>query len=112
MNPQGIAVERADGTLECWHQGRLHREDGPAVQAATAMLIEVPYTQVLLAAPVDLWFRRGRLHRTGAPAIEDSRDSALWYANGKLHRDEGPAIEDAEGELRFWFRDGQPHREG
>ena len=39
------------------------------------------------------WFKNGKLHRDGGPAIEFKNGTKKWYKNGKLHRFKRPAIE-------------------
>jgi hypothetical protein len=117
LNALGTAITREDGSFECWHRGRLHREDGPAVGFAgremrLAYRIGDVYSSMRLRGPVNLWFLNGRLHRVGGPAVRDSVGSTLWYLNGKLHRDDGPAIEDLDEETRWWCQDGLAHRDG
>jgi hypothetical protein len=56
------------------------------------------------------WWREGELHRKDGPAVEQADGGAMWYRNGKLHRDGGPAIERADGSSA-WYRDGNLHRE-
>ncbi len=113
-NPKSTAVERPEGTREHWHRGRLHREDGPAIEfAGTALRLRLPFGDLRLAGPADLWFRRGRLHREGEPAVRDAKGSALWFTDGRVHREGGPAVEDVddEGTNLWWFREGTHHRD-
>jgi hypothetical protein len=59
---------KADGTTR-WHlNGKLHREDGPAVK----------YADVYKA-----WYRNDKLHREDGPAVEYADGDKLWYINGK-----------------------------
>lgn len=114
MNPESTAIERPDGTREHWHRGRLHREDGPAVEFAGKELhLRLPFGELRLFGPVELWFRRGRLHRDGEPAVRDAKGSALWFTEGRVHRDDGAAVEDVDdhGTNLWWFRDGIHHRD-
>jgi hypothetical protein len=75
--------------------GRLHREDGPALEWAHG---------------TREWYRRGRRHREGGPAVEHADGTKCWYLEGQLHRDDGPAVERADGTLE-WRREGKLHRE-
>jgi len=54
---KSICCEDEDGTKEWYRNGKLHREDGPA--------IEYNYG-------TKYWYRNGKLHREDGPAIEDS----------------------------------------
>ena len=40
--------------------------------------------------------------------VEDG--DRFWYLNGQLHREDGPAIERADGS-RWWYLNGKVHRE-
>ncbi len=114
MNPDSTAVERPDGTREHWHRGRLHREDGPAIEfAGDELRLNLPFGRLRLVGPAELWLRRGRLYRDDEPAIRDAKGSALWFADGRVHREGGPAVEDVDdGTNLWWFRHGTHHRDG
>jgi len=90
----GPAVEYADGTEEWFIDGKLHREDGPAVE---------------YAGGTKGWYLNGELHRGDGPAIEYANGTKKWYKNGELHREDGPAVEYLNG-AREWFIDGKRHR--
>jgi hypothetical protein len=71
-----------------WYcNGKLHREDGPAVEQANND---------------KYWYVNGKLHREDGPAIEYSDGGREWYINGKLHREDGPAIEWIDGYKEWW----------
>jgi hypothetical protein len=86
--------------------GKLHREDGPAISI---------YGNELLC---EAWFRNNLIHRDGAPAVYVPsiifpdymfKGSTEWYQNGKLHRDGGPAL---ESEFSIgWYQNGEIHRD-
>lgn len=38
------------------------------------------------------WFRNGKIHRDGGPAVIYSNGYKVWYKNGFIHREDGPAI--------------------
>lgn len=66
--------------------GRLHREDGPA-------LITTLEDKIV----GERWFFDGNRHRTNGPAVVVYYDDKLvvmeeWYLNNKRHRDDGPAV--------------------
>jgi hypothetical protein len=71
--------------------GKLHREDGPALEWAYG---------------TREWYRRGRRHRDGGPAVEHADGTKRWYRNGQLHRDDGPAIEWASS-IKDWYLQGR-----
>jgi hypothetical protein len=91
-------VPRAAGghtaTMPQWRddEGRLHREDGPAVIHANGST---------------KWYRHGVRHREGGPACEYANGTEKWYRNGLRHRDplEGPAASYPDGR-RIYFIDG------
>ena len=52
-----------------WHlNGKLHREDGPAIERADGS---------------KHWYLNGRRHREDGPAIERASGEKYWYLNGK-----------------------------
>ena len=81
----------AEGT-KFWRlpNGKLHREDGPAVEYANG---------------AKLWYVNDKRHRIGGPAAEWANGDKWWYVNGKLHRVDGPAIELANGDKEWWVND-------
>ena len=45
------------------------------------------------------------------PVMEDDRyGNKYWYLNGELHREDGPAAEYADGN-KYWYLNGELHRE-
>ena len=76
-------------------EGRLHREDGPAVR------FEGSHAE---------WRRHGKYHREDAPAVIFEKGDKHWYLNGKLHREDGPAVEFENGD-KEWYLNGERHRE-
>ena len=84
-------VDRA-GTVRYFDgDGKLHREDGPAIEYSNGDSV---------------WFLGGKWHREDGPAIEYSNGDRAWYLGGKLHREDGPAVELPDG-IRFWYLDGK-----
>jgi hypothetical protein len=76
-----------NGTKAWWLNGKLHREDGPAVEYSNGDKV---------------WYLNGKCHREDGPAIERASGTKEWLLNGKLHREDGPAIEKANGH-KEWF---------
>ena len=74
-----------------WHneKGKLHREDGPAVQWPNG------YKE---------WYLNGERHREDGPAIQWPDSSKFWYLSGKCHRVDGPAIEYYDGYSEYWLK--------
>jgi antitoxin component YwqK of YwqJK toxin-antitoxin module len=59
----------ADGSKYWYLNGKLHREDGPAIE----------YSDGYKA-----WYLNGKLHREDGPAVEYSNGDKFWYLNGQL----------------------------
>ena len=72
-------------------EGKLHREDGPAVEYADGG---------------KEWYVNGQIHREDGPAAEYTKGNKYWYINGKRHREDGPAVEYANGN-KEWFINSQ-----
>jgi hypothetical protein len=72
-------------------QGRLHRENGPALIHANGS---------------HKWYRHGVRHREGAPACVYVNGTRKWYQDGLRHRDNGPAATYPDGR-RIWIVDGE-----
>ena len=68
--------------------GKLHREDGPAIEYCDARF----------------WYINGKIHRTDGPAAELSNGDKHWYINGKLHRIDGPAVENSDGSKEWYVK--------
>ena len=56
------------GTKSWWLNGKLHREDGPAIEYAGGS---------------KEWYLNGKLHREDGPAVEYASGSKYWFLNGK-----------------------------
>ena len=57
-----------DGTKFWYRDGKLHREDGPAIERADGS---------------KEWFRNGNRHRENGPAIEYADGTKFWFRDGK-----------------------------
>jgi hypothetical protein len=67
MNKPKVKV-CANGT-KSWHlNGKLHREDGPAIEYANGS---------------KYWCLNGKYHREDGPAVEYANGTKQWYRNGK-----------------------------
>ena len=71
--------------------GKLHREDGPAVEYANGD---------------KLYYLNGKCHREDGPAIERANGDKAYYLNKKLHREDGPAIEYTDGS-KYYYLNGK-----
>jgi len=87
-------VECENGDKFWYKEGKLHREDGPAV--------EFPNRE-------KSWYIKGKLHRIDGPAVEYPNGTKFWYKEGKRHREDGPAIECSDG-TKEWCIEGKYHR--
>lgn len=80
-----------------WYlDGKLHREDGPAV--------------IFNGDVEEHWYKNGKLHRDGGPALTNVDGSYEWYKDGVPHREDGPATYCAHNNRYIWYRDGELHR--
>ena len=66
-NFTGIA-EYPSGLKQWYKNGKLHREDGPAIEYADG---------------TRLWFKNGKYHREDGPAIEYADGTKKWWLKGK-----------------------------
>jgi hypothetical protein len=57
-----------NGTREWYLNGKLHREDGPAIEWVNGTCF---------------WCLNGKLHREDGPAVEYADGSRYWYLNDK-----------------------------
>jgi antitoxin component YwqK of YwqJK toxin-antitoxin module len=55
------------GTKEWYLNGKLHREDGPAIEYVSG---------------TKMWYLNGKLHREDGPAAEGSGGTKEWWLNG------------------------------
>jgi len=76
-----------DGTKGWYLNGKLHREDGPAMECANGD---------------KYWYLNDKHHCEHGPAIEYANGTKEWYLNGKRHHEHGPAIEYANGD-KYWY---------
>lgn len=80
-----------DGVKLWWVNGKLHREDGLAVEYEHGRKD---------------WYLNGKLHREDGPAIEFANGTKYWFLHGERHRVDGPACEYVNGN-KFWYIDGK-----
>ena len=88
------SVTIGDKTRSYDDEGRLHRENGPAV----------------VNGGDQEWYHHGKLHRDGGPAEikPSSSKREAWYQNGRLHREDGPAF--TQTGVEMWYQNGVLHR--
>ena len=63
----GLIIDE-NGTKYWYLNGKLHREDGPAIEYSSGR---------------KFWYINGKLHRTDGPAVEYCNGDGFWYLNGK-----------------------------
>jgi hypothetical protein len=80
----------SNGSKSWWLNGKLHREDGPAIEEADGS---------------KYWYLNGKIHREDGPAVEYANGYKTWHLNGKCHRADGPAVEYADGS-KAWVLEG------
>ena len=76
-----------NGDIFWTKNGKLHREDGPAV---------------IYPDGTQYWFISGKLHRENGPAVIYPDGRQYWYINGDRHREDGPAVIYPDGE-QYWY---------
>lgn len=67
-------ITKCDMRIEIayYQDGRLHREDGPAIEWETGRYE---------------WYHHGKRHRDDGPAVDGHHGYVEWYHYGKRHRD-------------------------
>jgi hypothetical protein len=81
---------------EWYLDGKLHREDGPAIEWKNG---------------TKEWYRNGRQHREDGPAFESASGKYKgWWINGQRHREDGPAIKCTDG-YKEWRINGIEYTE-
>jgi hypothetical protein len=80
----------SNGSKYWFLNGKLHREDGPAVEHPNGD---------------KYWYLNGKRHREDGPAVEWPNGSKEWYLNDKRHREDGPAVEYSNGD-KYWYLEG------
>ncbi len=88
-------VKVYDDRTEWFLNGKLHREDGPAIEHASGY---------------KAWWLNDKIHREDGPAIEHADGTNAWFLNDKIHREDGPAIEHADG-TNAWYLNGKQFTE-
>ena len=63
-----VLLRVANGSKFWYLNGKLHREDGPAIECANGY---------------KSWCLNGKLHREDGPAIEWANGDKSWYLNGE-----------------------------
>ncbi len=66
--PDRPALEKKNGDVAYYFEGKLHRDDGPAVICADSLVA---------------YYKHGKLHCEDGPAIISSSGKKQWFLNGK-----------------------------
>jgi len=91
--------------------GKLHREDGPAVEEANGnkkwyqhhQLHRIDGTACEYNDNTELWYKDDKLHREdGGPDVTYPNGYQSWYVNNSLHRTDGPAVEFTNA-AKHWY---------
>lgn len=114
-------IERPDGTIEKYENGKLHCWDGPAIKRPSGELEYwfhgVPHR---LNGPAQIfpyreaWYFHGKLHCFCGPALVLKHNGVIyrqeWWVDGDRHRDPslGPAVIDTSGQTEYYWR-GELH---
>ena len=91
MKEYTVKVCRYTGDKYWFMNGKLHCEDGPAVERANG---------------TKEWFLNALRHREDGPAVECGTGTKEWWLNGLPHREDGPAVEFENG-IKEWYLDGK-----
>ena len=91
MNKKPTMTENIYGSKYWYLNGKLHREDGPAIEDADGHT---------------WWYLNGKLHREDGPAIEFANGDKFWIVNDQYHREDGPAFICADGR-KGWCLNGK-----
>ena len=112
-----IIVIETNGTKFYYKEGKLHRDDGPAVIYTDGS--EFYYKDgkrhrddgpaVIWADGSEFYYKDDKLHRDDGPAVIRADGSEFYYKDDKLHRDDGPAVIWADGS-EFYYKDGKQHQ--
>ena len=87
VNYTGITKFK-DNTIRIFLNGKLHREDGPAIICHSGTLF---------------YFKKDKRHREDGPAIIWADGTMKYYLNDKLHREDGPAIIRKNGKNEYYL---------
>ena len=88
--PNYIVEVDSNGTQFWFNNGKLHREDGPAI---------------IFPDGTQFWYINGKRHREDGPARIYPDGTQEWYISGKRHRENGPAVIYQDGR-QYWCING------
>jgi hypothetical protein len=87
IDNERYCIESECGDKYWYKNGKLHREDGPAIERANG---------------TNVWYKNDKLHREDGPAIEFCDGMKIWHLDGEKHREDGPAVECVNGYKEWW----------
>ncbi|MDP2696092.1 MAG: hypothetical protein Q8O87_02455 [bacterium] len=105
----GPALEFASGNKYWYKNGEFHREDGPAIEWADGTKTWYLDGAMLLEAEFDSRSSRPDSGTIKEPIRKKLNNRVEWRLNGRLHREDGPAVEWTNGD-QAWYRNGKLHR--
>lgn len=127
-----VTIIQTDKATTYYLDGKLHREDGPAIiredgqmfwflngeaitQAQYMEKTNNTATQYIIKNTGGTFYFKDRrmtiYHREDGPAYVGVSGTKEWYLNGKRHREDGPAIEYSNGAKEWWLHNNQVSEE-
>ncbi len=115
LDEKPVHTVRSGGAEEWRLNGRLHREDGPAVVGPggyqewrlNGQLDREDGPAVTYRDGTQMWYRNGELHRVDGPAVLLPSGTEEWRQHGQLHRLDGPAEVNPTTGHQAWYRNGR-----
>ncbi len=86
---QRIKITKKLQAIEYTVEGKLHREEGPAID--------------WLNVGTKSWWLNGDRHRSDGPSIECTNGYKAWWVHGSRHRVDGPAVIYTDGHKEWWL---------
>jgi|SRR5579859_4154648 len=105
----GPAVEYTDGYKAWYLNDELHREDGPAVEFTDGYKDWYYHGELITCSSQEEFERL--INKKDLPTCEtDKYGTKRWTLDDQYHREDGPAIDHCDG-YKAWYLYGQRHRE-
>jgi hypothetical protein len=115
-NQEQVTRERDDkGTVRYFLNGKLHREDGPAIEYADGdkyWYINGELRRQCYHNGTVRYFENGQFHREDGPAVEFADGTKFWYIEGVSYNKNGPSSIWADGLVTYTNKQGYLHRMG
>lgn len=74
------------------------------------MNFKTEQTSILASSRGMYWYKNGKNHRDGGPAIIYPNGNKHWFQNGLWHGEDGPAAIYSDGRKRFYI-EGEKYNE-